>query len=68
MLTRAAQLYNAVLSPLCLCDFCPRAFHLSCLDLVPGSAEQMHLREGDWACPKCVCRQPMRSGGEGAVL
>ncbi len=26
--------YREDLSPLCLCDFCPRAYHLACLELV----------------------------------
>lgn len=25
------QTYNQVLSPLCLCDYCPRAYHVVCL-------------------------------------
>lgn len=43
------QMYHAQLSPLCLCDFCPRSYHLACL----GAVQWSDLPPGEWACPKC---------------
>ncbi|KXZ50382.1 hypothetical protein GPECTOR_16g555 [Gonium pectorale] len=53
--------HHAELSPLCLCDFCPRSYHLACLDM-----EYEELRLLDWACPRCVDRLES-SGATGAA-
>ena len=37
------------LSPLLLCDACPRSYHMACL----GQGWR-DLEEGDWCCPKCA--------------
>ena len=42
------QVTHAELSPLVLCDGCPRSFHMACLGL--GFQD---LPEGAWECPKC---------------
>ena len=47
------QPYHPTYSPLCLCDFCPRAFHMLCLGLDWGD-----LPEGEWACPRCMAAVP----------
>lgn len=31
---RCGQTFHEELSPLCLCDYCPRAYHLNCLEMV----------------------------------
>jgi chromodomain-helicase-DNA-binding protein 4 len=33
-----------------LCDTCPRAYHLVCLE-----PELEEAPEGKWSCPHCVC-------------
>lgn len=43
------QTTHVELSPLLLCDTCPRAYHLACLGL-----EWRDLPSDDWCCPKCV--------------
>ena len=43
-----SQVTHAELSPLVLCDGCPRSWHLACL----GMALE-ELPEGPWECPKC---------------
>ncbi|KAH7617532.1 putative Tyrosine-protein kinase BAZ1B [Nannochloris sp. 'desiccata'] len=40
---------HAELSPLILCDTCPRSYHVACLGL-----KLSELPTGDWCCPKCV--------------
>lgn len=53
------------MSPLCLCDYCPRAWHLCCLGSAPApgapqppawavGADFSKLTEGQWACPRCL--------------
>ncbi|KAG1666776.1 hypothetical protein FOA52_004612 [Chlamydomonas sp. UWO 241] len=49
--------YHLDFSPLCLCDFCPRAYHMACMG--GSSAEGVDYRElsdKEWACPGCVGR------------
>lgn len=46
------RVHHAEGSPLVLCDFCPRSFHLRCLEVPDGG-----LPLGEWACPKCLERQ-----------
>jgi hypothetical protein len=41
--------YHSTFSPLVLCDRCPRAFHLVCLNLDWGG-----IPESGWTCPVCV--------------
>ena len=42
-----------------LCDTCPRAYHLVCLD-----PELEKAPEGKWSCPHCVSPwQRLRGGG-----
>uniref|UniRef100_A0A8C4PUT9 Chromodomain helicase DNA binding protein 5 n=1 Tax=Equus asinus asinus TaxID=83772 RepID=A0A8C4PUT9_EQUAS len=43
-----------------LCDTCPRAYHLVCLD-----PELEKAPEGKWSCPHCVKREEVPSGREG---
>ena len=40
---------NSELSVLVLCDFCPRSYHVNCLEVAFKD-----LPLGDWACPKCL--------------
>lgn len=35
-------------SPLVLCDFCPKSWHVRCLEVELGD-----LPQGEWACPRC---------------
>ena len=42
------RVHHAEHSPLVLCDYCPRSFHLACLEVPEGG-----LPQGEWACPKC---------------
>jgi hypothetical protein len=44
-------------SPLVLCDFCPRAYHVMCLDL-----DWPDLPEGEWACPRCIHARQGKGG------
>ncbi len=43
------QTTHPELSPLLLCDTCPRAYHMACLGL-----DWRDLPSDDWCCPKCV--------------
>lgn len=43
------QMHHTLGSPLLLCDSCPRAVHMACLEL-----DYAALPPGDWACPKCT--------------
>ncbi|KAF8056775.1 hypothetical protein HT031_006273 [Scenedesmus sp. PABB004] len=52
------QAHHASFSPLLLCDFCPRAQHVSCLGL-----DWADLPEGEWACPSCL---PLPGGPRGS--
>ncbi len=68
--TLPLQAYTEDFSPLCLCDFCPRAFHMACMgeDGVDYAAflqpqqglpfQQAAAGQGgqEWACPCCVER------------
>ncbi len=45
----APQTTHPQLSPLLLCDTCPRSFHMACLGVNWGD-----LPVEDWCCPKCV--------------
>ena len=38
-----------------LCDTCPRAYHLVCLE-----PELEKAPEGKWSCPHCVSQRPPR--------
>ena len=46
------QLYTSFSPALCLCDYCHRAFHTSCLDYGPVITPRVMFKEGEWACPK----------------
>jgi hypothetical protein len=48
--------YHPTYSPLVLCDFCPRAHHVYCLDL-----DWTDLPEHEWACPKCLAAPAQRA-------
>lgn len=51
----------ADLSPLVLCDYCPRSYHLLCLKL-----DWSDLPPGEWACPSCSAKNDeLLSRGEG---
>lgn len=43
------ETYHPSFSPLILCDFCPRAYHIFCLGL-----DWAELPEAEWACPRYV--------------
>ncbi|GBF98583.1 hypothetical protein Rsub_11308 [Raphidocelis subcapitata] len=45
--------YHPSFTPLVLCDYCPRAFHLACLNL-----DWEDLPGGEWACPVCLQQHP----------
>ena len=49
--TQCGRVHHPGVSPLVLCDFCPRAYHLKCLEVPEGG-----LPELEWACPKCLER------------
>ena len=51
--SRCMRVYHASGSPLVLCDYCPKAFHVSCLDVVA----MCDLPALEWACPKCHEKQ-----------
>lgn len=53
-----------------LCDTCPRAYHMVCLD-----PDMEKAPEGKWSCPHCVSTQPLwpfetlkRKGGRDKAL
>ena len=48
--------YHPTYSPLVLCDFCPRAHHVYCLDL-----DWKDLPQHEWACPKCLSAPAQRA-------
>lgn len=41
-----------------LCDTCPRAYHMVCLD-----PDMEKAPEGKWSCPHCVSTWPLRLFG-----
>ena len=43
------QALHPEVSPLLLCDTCPRSYHMACLGV-----EWSELPTADWCCPKCV--------------
>jgi len=43
------QMHHTLGSPLLLCDSCPHAVHMACLEL-----DYAALPPGDWACPECT--------------
>lgn len=43
-----------------LCDTCPRAYHLVCLE-----PELDKAPEGKWSCPHCVSSAPLSTQREG---
>jgi hypothetical protein len=43
------QVHHQQGSPLVLCDTCPRAWHLACLEL-----DYAQLPPADWSCPRCL--------------
>lgn len=47
--------HHASLSPMALCDYCPRAYHVACL-----GQDYQDFREADWACPVCYERHGMQ--------
>eukprot|EP00798_Chlamydomonas_sp_ICE-L_P011499 gene11500-34217_t len=51
---------NSNFSPLCLCDYCPRAYHLSCLceEAMGNPSPELYvpLDQSLWACPICMER------------
>eukprot|EP00892_Ulva_mutabilis_P000579 jgi/Ulvmu1/10521/UM064_0059.1 len=49
---KCMRMYHAGGSPLALCDFCPKAFHVECLGSTLAA-----LPAGEWGCPKCYERQ-----------
>lgn len=49
---KCMRMYHVGGSPLVLCDFCPKAFHVECLGETLRS-----LPAGEWGCPKCLERQ-----------
>lgn len=49
LLCDLVQTYHHTFSPLVVCDFCPRAYHLFCAKL-----EWRDLPLGEWACPRCL--------------
>lgn len=49
---KCMRMYHAGGSPLALCDFCPKAFHVECLGKSLAA-----LPPGEWGCPKCYERQ-----------
>lgn len=51
--SRCMRVYHPSGSPLVLCDYCPKAFHVSCLQ----GATMADLPAGEWACPKCHEKQ-----------
>ena len=51
--SRCMRVYHPSGSPLVLCDYCPKAFHVSCLEGVAMG----DLPVGEWACPKCHEKQ-----------
>ncbi|GAX80216.1 hypothetical protein CEUSTIGMA_g7654.t1 [Chlamydomonas eustigma] len=54
--------YEGDYSPLCLCDFCPRSYHMACL-ATDGGISYPALSVGSWACPKCEQRHKRRLEG-----
>lgn len=49
---RCLKTYQAEYSPLCLCDFCPRAYHMACMGA--DGVDYPSLGGAEWACPRCV--------------
>lgn len=57
-----AQTYHPTYSPLVLCDFCPRSYHIFCMGL-----DWNDLPDGEWACPRCL-QQHSRNAVKGVDL
>jgi hypothetical protein len=51
--SRCMRVYHPAGSPLVLCDFCPKAFHVDCL----GGVGLGDLPAEEWGCPKCQEKQ-----------